>query len=93
MLSEALADRSTVAAQALPRTGVPLDIEQALSSSFVDMVGRGYGTRSSLIASVTRHGDAGGLWQVKLDEWTHRTNGTDLHLWSGDEHRTQQLVW
>lgn len=93
MLSEALADRSPVAAQALPQTGVPPDIEQALSSPFVDMIGRGYGTRSSLIASVTRHGDAGGSWQVQLDEWTHRTNGANRHHWSGDERRTHQLVW
>lgn len=93
VLSEALADRSTIAAAALPQTGVPPDIEQTLSSPFVDMLGRGYGTRSSLIASVTRHGDADGRWQVQLDEWTHRTNGTDLHRWSGNERRTHQLVW
>lgn len=93
VLSEALADRSSVVAQSLPQTGVPPDIERALSSPFVDMIGRGYGTRSSLIASVRRHGNAGGPWQVQLDEWTHRSNGANQHRWSGNERRTHQLVW
>ncbi|MGS5087181.1 NRDE family protein [Hydrogenophaga sp. A37] len=93
VLREALADRITVAAQALPQTGVPTDIEQALSSPFVDMLGRGYGTRSSLIARVTHPGDAGGPWQVRLDEWTHRAGGVGPHRWSGDERRTHRLHW
>jgi uncharacterized protein with NRDE domain len=48
-LFEALADRTIVADFALTDTGMPLEVERQLSSAFVDMPARGYGTRCSTL--------------------------------------------
>lgn len=49
-----LGDRTVIADELLPRTGVPLELERALSSSFIQMPG--YGTRSSTIVLWRRSG-------------------------------------
>jgi uncharacterized protein with NRDE domain len=59
-LFDALADRSVVADAALPDTGMPKEIERQLSSAFVDMPARGYGTRSSTLL-ITERSDAGSV--------------------------------
>lgn len=58
-LWSALASRKPVAElRLLPDTGVPLEMEKALSSAFIDMPGRAYGTRCStlLLAEVAVSG-------------------------------------
>ncbi len=68
-LLQALFDDQPAPAADRPRTGVPADAERALSSPFVHMPQRGYGTRSSLLVSA-RADDAPG-WRVEVMEWTH----------------------
>lgn len=80
LLSLALSDpNQTEIGTALPRTGVSLELERALSSPFVDMSDRGYGTRSSLVLNVERQ--AGG-WRADLSEWTHLPSATGPHRWN-----------
>ena len=57
-LFDALGDRSLVADTALPDTGMPKEIERQLSSAFVEMPARGYGTRCSTLL-ITERGDFG----------------------------------
>jgi len=75
-LTQALADDRPAAAHELPHTGVPADIERRLSSPFVKMPDRGYGTRSSLVLHV-QPGPT--QRRVDLHEWTHPPQG-----WSTD---------
>jgi uncharacterized protein with NRDE domain len=65
LLADALTDTRTAGDEELPRSGVPIEFERALSSPFVHMPQRGYGTRCS---SVLRWGADG---RVQFDEWTH----------------------
>lgn len=107
-LALALADDRMAADLELPRTGVPHDLERALSSPFVRMPERAYGTRSSLVlrvmpqtvqapaASMDASGGTG--WQVQLDEWTHAPPpvSTGQHSaggWPGTTHRRETLIW
>lgn len=87
-LVSALADAGRHAAQDLPETGVPPEIEFALSSPFVDMAERGYGTRSSLVMQVQR---TGGSWSAELSEWTHRPVPGLPHRWQPQTPRTLRL--
>jgi len=48
-LFDALADRTIVTDGGLPDTGMPIEIERQLSSAFIDMPARGYGTRCSTL--------------------------------------------
>jgi uncharacterized protein with NRDE domain len=57
-LFDALGDRSLVADAALPDTGMPKEIERQLSSAFVDMPARGYGTRCSTLLITERRDGA-----------------------------------
>ena len=71
----ALASRQQAPDGDLPDTGLPLALEQALSSAFVDEPGRGqsgYGTRCStlLVVSGVDHQQPGGL-AVRIKEKTH----------------------
>ena len=86
-LGQALADHRT-SSDGLPSTGVPREIEQALSSPFVDMADRGYGTRSSLVMDVTV---SGGGWRAALCEWTHRPAPTGPHRWTDQAPRSLTL--
>lgn len=64
-LTETLADTRPAQPHELPATGVPPDVEHALSSPFVRMPQRAYGTRSSTV--LRWHADG----RVQVDEWTH----------------------
>lgn len=88
-LAHSLSDGTPADAGELPHTGVPDDMEQALSSAFVRMPGRAYGTRSSLVVS-TRPAASG--WEVHMDEWTH--THADAGATPGDAlHHRETLTW
>ncbi|MEP7058699.1 MAG: NRDE family protein [Caldimonas sp.] len=53
-LFSALADRTRADDAALPPTGLPIEFERELSSAFVDMPARGYGTRCSTLLITER---------------------------------------
>lgn len=88
----ALADDHPRAAADLPDTGVPRSLERALSSPFVSMAERGYGTRSSLIARLGSTGPD--RWRLSLMEWSHAppVEGT-AHTWSGLGPTRHELPW
>lgn len=78
---QTLADREPAPTPMLPRTGVPDDIESALSSPFVQMSERSYGTRSSLLLQIDREPSVhGGRLRASLREWTHPVGVR--HAWS-----------
>lgn len=70
----ALASRHRANAENLPDTGVALDIEQSLSSAFVEAPERGYGTRCStlLVASAADTLPHARSWTLRFQEKTHR---------------------
>lgn len=72
-LWEALANRSRAAKAELPLTGLPLELETALSSAFVDAPDRGYGTRCTtlLVARVVKTAQGKQNWQIQVTEKTH----------------------
>ncbi|MDP1740069.1 MAG: NRDE family protein [Polaromonas sp.] len=67
-LMAALRDRRRASRDDLPSTGVPLALEEALSSAFVDFPEHGYGTRCStvLVASAAAKG-----WDLMVQEYSH----------------------
>lgn len=69
----ALASRERAPHAQLPATGVPLAMEEALSSAFVDFPERAYGTRSStvLLASARNGQEGVRRWDVAVQERTH----------------------
>jgi uncharacterized protein with NRDE domain len=73
-LMAALKDRRRAGREDLPSTGVPLALEEALSSAFVDFPEHGYGTRCStvLVASAASEG-----WDIALQEVTHAWGAND----------------
>jgi uncharacterized protein with NRDE domain len=83
-LIRALADNSASPSNDWPHTGVPAEIERALSSAFVDMGERGYGTRSSLVMQVL---SGGGGWRADLREWTHLAPQAGPHRWTPEPPR------
>lgn len=87
-LVAALADHGTLPPAELPATGVPAELERALSSPFVDMAERGYGTRSSLLLRVERDGQD---FRADFTEWTHEPPPAGPHRWTGAEPRRLQL--
>lgn len=89
-LTRTLTDRTQADTPELPHTGVPDDMERALSSPFVHMPGRAYGTRSSLVVSARP--DAGEGWAVCMDEWTHDHARLDGPF-EAVPHRRETLVW
>ena len=64
-LIDTLADTRLAEPNELPATGVPAEVEHALSSPFVQMPQRAYGTRSSTL--LRWHADG----RLQVDEWTH----------------------
>ncbi|GAB3471410.1 NRDE family protein [Polaromonas eurypsychrophila] len=74
-LMAALRDRRRADREDLPSTGVPLALEEALSSAFVDFPEHGYGTRCStvLVASAGQEG-----WDIALQEVTHSHRTGDV---------------
>lgn len=89
-LRQALCDDQLADDADLPQTGVALAQERQLSSPFVRMADRRYGTRSSLVVRVQPQGHAQSKWRVSLDEWTHAhaTEVIDQTL-----HRSETLDW
>lgn len=83
-LTQALADTGAADPADLPSTGVPPDVERQLSSPFVHMAERGYGTRSSLVLRV--QAGAAGRWRAELQEWTH---GPQSPGWSAGPRRAE----
>lgn len=75
-LQAALADDRLALPAELPSTGVSHELERSLSSPFVRMPDRGYGTRSSLIARVRRMPT--GRHSADLLEWTHSRSGWNV---------------
>jgi uncharacterized protein with NRDE domain len=80
-LQRALQDPTRAALQSIPHTGVPTQLEQALSSVFVQHPAHGslYGTRTSLCALVGHDG------RLQLTETTHQPSphqATRLLDWS-----------
>ncbi|MDP3755524.1 NRDE family protein [Polaromonas sp.] len=76
-LWSALQDRKRPSDVHLPRTGVPLALERALSSVFVDFPEHAYGTRSSTVLVVS-HGsssDHNHRHDVLIQEQTHLRPG------------------
>jgi uncharacterized protein with NRDE domain len=92
----ALANRERAPHAQLPATGVPLAMEEALSSAFVDLPERGYGTRSSTVLVASAQGDREDArrWEVRVQEHTHlpqsdktgasRSDGSDAPLISSE---------
>lgn len=69
----ALVNRQRAPRELLPSTGVPLALEEALSSAFVDIPEHAYGTRCStlLLAGASGSRAADRLWDVLVEERTH----------------------
>jgi uncharacterized protein with NRDE domain len=101
----ALANRNRAPLEQLPSTGVPLAMEEVLSSAFVDFPDRGYGTRSStvLLASALVDPDGAPHWEVTVQERTHLPNAqptsantplisSDRVIWQPDS-RLRRAKW
>jgi uncharacterized protein with NRDE domain len=75
----ALGNRQRADDELLPRTGVPLALERALSSVFVDFPEHGYGTRSSTVLVMTPERNKAGIpaHEVWIHEQTHRRFGEE----------------
>lgn len=88
-LSRALVHDQPVPEPDLPHTGVPVDLERALSSPFVRMADRAYGTRTSQVVSVRAAAQG---FAVTMHEWTHDPAALVSGL--APEHaRVETLVW
>lgn len=87
VLHSALTDHLPAPDCELPQTGVPVAAERALSSPFVRMPERGYGTRSSSVLQVRRQGRS---TVVELDEWQHDP-GVALPLMDPTRRRQERL--
>ncbi|HEX5738729.1 MAG TPA: NRDE family protein [Hydrogenophaga sp.] len=95
-LTQALSDPGTAAASDLPRTGLPAEVERSLSSAFVHIPDRHYGTRSSLVLRVDSSGSAtSSHWRVQMDEWTHAPpmDQNQPHRWSEQQRVSESLIW
>jgi len=81
MLWSALASRERAPREQLPTTGVPLALEQALSSAFVEVPENAYGTRSSTVLLASAQDSVSGArrWQVQIEEWTPANNLQPAH--------------
>ena len=94
-LRQALGDGRRVDSGELSETGVPPTWEQALSSPFVYVPERGYGTRSSLI--VRAHHDARAVGPlglaVELEEWTHGGDHGGQPAWADSQRQAASLSW
>ncbi len=91
----ALGNRQRALPQELPHTGVPLELEEALSSAFVDFPVRAYGTRCSTLLLASPSSDDDGQWNIQLEEHTHLRGGLEQGAPQGEadapEVRREQL--
>lgn len=88
-LSRALTDHQQVQCAELPRTGVPDNWERALSSPFVRMADRAYGTRASQVVSVQAQAQG---FAVTVREWTHDHLTKAVGL-APEQARCETLLW
>jgi uncharacterized protein with NRDE domain len=88
-LSRALVHDQPVPDHDLPHTGVPVDLERSLSSPFVRMADRAYGTRTSQVVSVRAAAQG---FAVSVHEWTHDP-AANVHSLAPERARTETLVW
>ncbi|MDZ4397355.1 NRDE family protein [Hydrogenophaga sp.] len=88
-LSQALTHDQMMQDLDLPSTGVPADLERALSSPFVRMADRAYGTRTSQVVSVRSQTQG---FAVTVHEWTHDPALPVARL-APENARTETLVW
>lgn len=88
-LTRALRDEVHAQDAQLPRTGVPDDWERALSSPFVRMPERAYGTRTTQVVSVQAQARG---FAVTVREWTHDPVTTAAGL-APEQARCETLVW
>jgi uncharacterized protein with NRDE domain len=72
LLWTALGNRQRALPADLPHTGVPPELEEALSSAFVEVPERAYGTRCSTVLLATASGQN---WNIELEERTHGRDG------------------
>ncbi|SFU47887.1 Uncharacterized conserved protein, contains NRDE domain [Polaromonas sp. YR568] len=80
----ALGNRQRALPQDLPHTGVAPELEEALSSAFVDFPVHAYGTRcSTLLMATPLKGDKG-QWDIQLEEHTHVRGGLTQGAPQGD---------
>lgn len=92
-LWSALQDRQRPGDEQLPRTGVPLALERALSSVFVEFPEHAYGTRSStvLVARAEESASPELTWDIEVEEVTHAHDSRQ-----GARRRSEsrcQLIW
>lgn len=95
-LQDALGDSVVAAEHELPPTGVTVEMERALSSPFVCLPDRGYGTRSSLVLRVEPvPADTGPRrWTVGVHEWTHLPDSpAGAQRWNPKGLRSETLAW
>lgn len=83
-LGEALTDLRLAEDSELPRSGVPIDVERALSSAFVRMPASAYGTRTSTLLRMN-------LGRLDMDEWTHAPDA-DAPSLADAVHRRETLT-
>jgi uncharacterized protein with NRDE domain len=98
ILLQALGDAQPAEPNTLPQTGVPLALEQSLSSPFVHIPANGYGTRSSLLIRMERYGTAKDSvsersGSVSLDEWTHSVEPSPPVNWPALSRKSERLTW
>ena len=96
-LWQALTSRQQADVADLPDTGLPMALEQALSSAFIDDPDRGYGTRCStlLVASAAMTG-SNGEWNIEVDEKTFLRETTGEAIFSDAGHTslsTHAIQW
>lgn len=95
-LWQALANREPAPDALLPATGLPMELEQALSSAFVELPQRGtagYGTRCSTLLIAEVEPDARGVlpvpsaqrlpWTIRLEERTWPTPADEASAMAG----------
>lgn len=85
-IGHALVDRRAAPDSELPRTGVPLGFERALSSPFVQIPERRYGTRSSAVLSIVSKATG---CTATLQEWQHDPTLAQPRLDPGRQRREQ----
>jgi uncharacterized protein with NRDE domain len=79
LLWMALGNRQRALPAELPHTGVPADLEEALSSAFVEVPERAYGTRCSTVLLAAA---SAGAWNIDVEERSHGREGpvaTSVH--------------
>ena len=88
-LSDALTHDQPVPDTQLPHTGMPTDLERSLSSPFVRMADRAYGTRTSQVVSLQALPQG---FAVTVQEWTHDP-AVSVSALVPEHARVESLVW